>query len=97
MVDNSDDFSMSRNIFRKGLTDVEVPIAFPLPGKRDVFQGNAIVAKIVEIDLQDWIDAPKLIRGILWHRDFLYVLTAEDSTLSIDSRNLVFLIIIIQM
>ena len=68
MIDNSDDFSMSRNLFRKGLTEVQVPLAFPLPAKRDVFENNATVAKIVDIDLQDWTgDVSKDIRGILWH------------------------------
>ena len=76
MIDNTDNFSMSRNLFRKGLTDVRVPIAFPLEGKQKIFEGNAEVAKIVEIDLQDWVDdIVKDIRGILWHRDFLYALT----------------------
>ncbi len=78
MIDNTDDFSMSRNLFRKGLTEVRVPIAFPIKAKRRIFEGNAEVAKTVDIDLQDWVeDTVKEVRGILWHRDFLYVLTNE--------------------
>lgn len=78
MIDNTDDFSMSRNLFRKGLTEVRVPIAFPIEGKRKIFEGNAEVAKTVDIDLQNWVeDRVKEVRGILWHRDFLYVLTDE--------------------
>jgi hypothetical protein len=77
MVDPTDDFSMSRNLFREGKMEVEVPLDCKIePVIRYTFLGGSRMGKIVEVDLQDWIDNIRLdVRGILWHRDYLYALT----------------------
>lgn len=76
MVDPTDDFSMSRNLFRKGKTEVEVPLSCEIePVIRYTFTGGSRTKKVVEVDLQEWIDNTRLeVYGILWHRDYLYAL-----------------------
>ncbi len=77
MTDHTDDMGLSRNLFRKGQMQVEVPMACTIEDvERYVVENGQKVGKIVTIDIQDWIDDTALdCRGILWHRDFLYVLT----------------------
>lgn len=76
MTDPIDDFAMSRNLFRKGLTQVEVPMnCLVEPVVRYVHTEGGRTAKVVEMDLQDWDPNRIEIRGILWHRDKLYVMT----------------------
>lgn len=77
MIDQTDDFSMSRNLFRKGITEVAVPLECKIePVLRYIYLNGVKYQKVVEVDLQEWIDDTKLdVRGILWHRDYLYSLT----------------------
>lgn len=77
MYDTTDDFGMSRSLFRKGKTEVSVPMACKIePVIRYTYLNGIKTRKIVEVDLQEWIDDTALITyGILWHRDYLYVLS----------------------
>ena len=72
----SDNFAMSRNLFRLGKTQVMVPLASSIPTlvRYEVVNGHKI-AQWVEIDIQEWAPNRYDVRGILWHRDKLYVLT----------------------
>lgn len=76
MVDNSDEFSMSRNMFRRGKVQVLVPMSCTIEPviRYEIVDGNR-TGKYVEVDLQDWYPERRIVRGILWHRDKLYVMT----------------------
>jgi hypothetical protein len=77
MTSPADDFSMSRNLFRAGVTEVEVPLACTIePILRYTFLNGARYKKVVDVDLQDWDGTTYDVRGILWHRDYLYTLTS---------------------
>lgn len=76
MTDPVDDFAMTKNLFRKGLVQVEVPMAATIePIIRYTHVAGGRKGKIVEVDLQEWDPVKIDVRGILWHRDKLYVLT----------------------
>lgn len=78
MVDYQDDFSRSWNLFRKGVTEIRVPMSCNIePIIRYDLTDGVKSGKYVEVDLQDWSPHRYDVRGILWHRDKLYVLTGD--------------------
>lgn len=78
MQDSTDDFSFTRNMFRKGKKLLVVPMDCTI---EPVVHYNTVNgdprSKVVEIDLQDKAPEDIVCRGILWHRDKLYVLTSN--------------------
>jgi hypothetical protein len=67
---------MSRNLFRKGVTVVRVPMKCLIePIVRYEITDGAKTGKYVEIDLQEWSPNRLDVRGMTWHRDKLYVMT----------------------
>lgn len=84
MIDHTDDFSVSRNLFRKGKVQVLLPMASKLePAIRYQLTNGQKTGKYVEMDVQEWYPNRLSVRGILWHRDKLYVLT-DDGLYSFD-------------
>lgn len=76
MTDTTDDFAITRNLFRKGLVEVLVPMASPITDiTRYQVTNGAKTGKYVIMDVQEWDPIRIDVRGILWHRDMLYVMT----------------------
>ena len=84
MLDHADDYSISRNLFRRGKVQVLLPMTSTLePVVRYELTNGGKTGKYVEMDIQDWHPSRLSVRGILWHRDKLYVMT-DDGLYSFD-------------